>query len=106
MGELLLFPSSDRACRPVATASGAEAASAVRPTDQRWHILDQVDLPAEPLVNGQPQRGIIERMMIDGTAGMFWIRLTGGPRGGSILVVEGHRLARPARAGISPLSHG
>lgn len=95
MGELLLFPSRDRAMRPVATAAG----------DERWHILDQVELPGEPFVDGRPQRGTIERLMLDGIAGMFWIRLNGGPRGGTVLVLESSRLRRPT-TGTLPLSHG
>ena len=116
MGELLPFPSRDRATeapsgvrpdglRPIATAAGHEAASAVRPEDLRWHILDQVELPGEASVDGRPQRGVIERLMLDGIAGMFWIRLTGGPRGGSVLVVDSSRIRRPA-TGALPLSLG
>ncbi len=105
MGDVVLFPRDRAVARPVATTL----------SDESRHILDQVELPGEPMVDGPEapsgvrqqsvQRGIIERLMLDGIAGMFWVRLTGGPRGGTVLVVDGSRLARP-RPFLPPLSHG
>lgn len=97
MGEIVSFPSRDRACRPVAAAGGD--------SDERWRILDQVELPGEPFVDGRPQRGVIERLMLDGITGMFWVRLTGGPRGGTTLVVARDKI-RSIPCAAPPLSHG
>lgn len=84
------WPSRHREHAPVSPAAATPHGH------ERWRILDEVELPGEPFASGRPQRGVIERLLIDEISGLLWVRLQGGPRGGTLLVVDAGKVRRPA----------